>query len=69
MVDTSAAHATPLYNVYAQIVYALKEVDVRTTIIGGRVVMEDQKTLTLDEAAILAKAASYRAQVQASLAH
>lgn len=69
VVDTSAPHATPLYNVYAQIVYALKQSDVRTTIIGGRLVMEDRKMLTLDEPAILAKAASYKAQVQASFAH
>ncbi len=69
VVDTSAPHATPLYDVYAQIVYALKESDVRTTIIGGRMVMEDRNMLTLDEAAILAKAASYKAQVRASFAH
>jgi 5-methylthioadenosine/S-adenosylhomocysteine deaminase len=69
IVDTSAPHATPLYNVYPQIVYALKESDVRTTIIGGRIVMQDRKMLTLDEPAILAKAASYKAQVQASFTH
>jgi 5-methylthioadenosine/S-adenosylhomocysteine deaminase len=69
VVDTSAPHAAPLYNVYAHIVYALKESDVTTTIIGGRVIMEDRKILTLNEPAILAKAASYKAQVQASFAH
>ncbi len=69
IVDTTAPHATPMYNVYAQIVYALKESDVQTTIIGGRVVVDNRKMLTLDEAAILAKADTYKQQVQASFAH
>lgn len=69
VVDTTAAHATPMYNVYAQIVYALKESDVRTTIIGGRVVMEERRMLTLDEPSILAEAASYKDQVRASFSH
>jgi 5-methylthioadenosine/S-adenosylhomocysteine deaminase len=63
VVDTTAAHATPMYNVYAQIVYALKDTDVRTSIINGQVVMEDRKVLTLDEAAIMAKAAEYKKQI------
>ncbi len=66
IVDTSAAHATPMYDVYAQIVYALKNSDVRTTIIGGKVIMEDRRMLALDEAAILAKAAIYKQKVAAS---
>jgi 5-methylthioadenosine/S-adenosylhomocysteine deaminase len=69
VVDSTAPHATPMYNVYAQIVYALKESDVRTTIIGGRVVMEDRRVLTLDESEILRKAAEYKQRVEASFAH
>src|SRR6202453_348270 len=66
VVDTSAAHATPMYDVYSAIVYALKSADVRTTVIGGKVVMEDRRMLTLDEPAILAKAAEYSKQMEAS---
>jgi 5-methylthioadenosine/S-adenosylhomocysteine deaminase len=66
VVDTSAAHATPMYDVYSAIVYALKSSDVRTTVIGGKVVMEDRRMLTLDEPAILAKAAEYSKQIDAS---
>jgi 5-methylthioadenosine/S-adenosylhomocysteine deaminase len=68
IVDTTAPHSIPMYNVYAQIVYALKSSDVRTTIVGGKPVMEDRKMLTLDERAILSKAASYKQQVAASFA-
>jgi 5-methylthioadenosine/S-adenosylhomocysteine deaminase len=69
VVDTSAAHATPMYNVYAQIVYALKDSDVRTSLINGRVVMEDRKLLTLDEETISQKAEVYKKRVAASFAH
>ena len=68
LVDTSAPHATPMYNVYSQLVYALKANDVRTVIIGGKIVMEDRQMLTLNELEILAKARDYQKQVAASLA-
>jgi 5-methylthioadenosine/S-adenosylhomocysteine deaminase len=66
VVDTSAPHATPMYNVYSAIVYALKSSDVRTTVVGGKPVMEDRRMLTLDEPAILANAAKYAAQIKVS---
>ncbi len=68
LIDTTAPHATPMYNVYSALVYSLKASDVRTVVIGGNLVMEDRKMLTLDEAAILAKAQSYKEQVKRSLA-
>ena len=68
LVDTSAPHATPMYNVYSQLVYALKANDVRTVIIAGKIVMEDRQMLTLNEPEILAKANEYQKQVAASLA-
>jgi 5-methylthioadenosine/S-adenosylhomocysteine deaminase len=66
IVDTQAAHAIPMYNVYSAIVYALKASDVTTTVIGGKVVMENRHVLTLDEPAIRAKAADYAKQLNAS---
>ena len=67
VVDTTAPHATPMYNVYSQLVYALKAEDVRSVVIGGKLVMEERKMLTLDEAAILAKANEYKVQIEKSL--
>ena len=69
VVQTDAPHATPMYNVYAQIVYALKDSDVRTSVINGKVVMEDRKILMMDEAAVEAKAEEYKKQVAASFNH
>src|SRR5580658_1670874 len=68
LVDTSAPHSTPMYNVYSQLVYALKANDVRTVIIAGKIVMEDRQMLTQNETEILAKANEYQKQVAASLA-
>jgi len=67
LVDTTAPHATPMYNVYSQLVYALKASDVRTVVIGGKIVMEDRRMLTLEEGAILAKANDYKKQIEKSL--
>jgi 5-methylthioadenosine/S-adenosylhomocysteine deaminase len=68
VINLNAANAVPLYDVYSQIVYALKASDVQFTFVGGRMVMQDGKVLTLDEPAILAKARELGAQVKKSLA-
>jgi 5-methylthioadenosine/S-adenosylhomocysteine deaminase len=57
----------PLYNIYAQIVYALKGEDVRTVIIGGRIVMQDRRILTLDQPGIIARASRYAMTVMKTL--
>ncbi|MFZ0911148.1 MAG: amidohydrolase [Candidatus Acidiferrales bacterium] len=68
VVDTSAPHATPMYNVYSELVFALKATDVRTVLIAGRVIMDERKMLTLNEGEILQKAREYQKQIVASLA-
>jgi 5-methylthioadenosine/S-adenosylhomocysteine deaminase len=68
LVDTRAPHATPMYNVYSLLVYALKASDVKTVVIAGKLVMNDRRMLTLDEKEILAKAQEYKTKIEASLA-
>jgi 5-methylthioadenosine/S-adenosylhomocysteine deaminase len=68
IVDVSAPHATPMYSVYSEIVFALKATDVRTVVIAGRVVMDERKMLTLNEDEILQKAKEYQKKILASLA-
>ena len=60
LVDTSAAHLLPLYNVYSQLVYSIKGSDVRTSIINGKVVMLEGKVLTMNEQRVLQKAREYQ---------
>jgi 5-methylthioadenosine/S-adenosylhomocysteine deaminase len=64
-IDT--AHGQPLYDAVSQMVYALKGSDVRDVMVNGKPVVRDAKILTLDEKAVLAKAAEYRAKVSVSL--
>jgi len=68
LVDTHAAHATPMYNVYSELVYALKASDVNTVMINGKLVMEDRRILTLNEPEILARAEEYKKKITESLA-
>ena len=67
LIGLSAPHAVPMYEIYAQLAYALKGSDVETVVIGGRVVMRDHQLLTVREAEAIAKASEYRAKIQASL--
>src|SRR5580700_10202740 len=60
IIDTGAPHATPMYDPYSELVYALKASDVRTVAIAGKIVMKDRQMLTLDEKEILAKAQEYK---------
>lgn len=62
-----APHAVPMYNVYSQLVYALKASDVADVMVNGREIVHDRKMLTLDESVILEKAREYRVRINASL--
>jgi 5-methylthioadenosine/S-adenosylhomocysteine deaminase len=67
LIGLDAPNAVPMYEVYAQIVYALKASDVETVVIGGRVVMRDRKVLTVKESEVISKAREYGKKVEASL--
>ena len=67
LIGTAATHATPMYNVYSQLVYALNAHDVRSAVIAGKVVMEDRVMSTMDKPGILAKAHEYQRKISASL--
>jgi 5-methylthioadenosine/S-adenosylhomocysteine deaminase len=67
LISLDEPNAVPMYDIYAQLAYALKDSDVETVVIGGRVVMRDHKLLTVDEKAAIAKAREYRKIVAASL--
>jgi 5-methylthioadenosine/S-adenosylhomocysteine deaminase len=67
LISLDEPNAVPMYDVYAQLAYALKASDVETVIIGGRAVMRDRKLLTVNEPEVLAKAREYGKTVAASL--
>lgn len=66
-ISLAGAHAVPLYNVYSQLVYALKGSDVTDVMVNGRTIVRDRRMLTLDARPIMLKAAEYQARVKKSL--
>jgi 5-methylthioadenosine/S-adenosylhomocysteine deaminase len=67
VISLNEPNAVPMYDVYAQLAYALKGNDVETVVIGGRVVMREHQLLTVKEDEVLAKAREYQKKVAASL--
>jgi 5-methylthioadenosine/S-adenosylhomocysteine deaminase len=67
VISLDEPNAVPMYDIYAQLAYALKGSDVETVVIGGRVVMRDRKLLTVNEEEAIAKARQYKKSVAASL--
>jgi 5-methylthioadenosine/S-adenosylhomocysteine deaminase len=67
VISLNEPNAVPMYDVYAQLAYALKGSDVETVVIGGRVVMREHQLLTVKEDEVLAKARDYQKKVAASL--
>jgi len=67
LISLDEPNAVPMYDVYAQLAYALKGSDVQTVVIGGRVVMRDHALLTVKEDAAVAKAREYKKAIAASL--
>ncbi len=67
LISLDEPNAVPMYDIYAQIAYALKGSDVETVVIGGRVVMRNRKLLTVNEEAAMAKAREYKKTIGASL--
>jgi len=67
VINLNEPNAVPMYDIYAQLAYALKGSDVETVVIGGRVVMRDRKVLTVNEAEAMAKAREYKQKVASSL--
>jgi 5-methylthioadenosine/S-adenosylhomocysteine deaminase len=67
LIGLNEPNAVPMYDVYAQLAYALKGSDVQTVVIGGRVVMRDRQLLTIKEDEVLAKAREYKKKIETSL--
>lgn len=67
LISLDEPNAVPMYDIYAQLAYALKGSDVETVVIGGRIVMRDGKLLTVNAEEAMAKARQYKKSIAASL--
>jgi len=68
IVDTNSTSMVPLYDVSTALVYAASPRDVRTTIINGRVIMEDRKIQTVDISLIREKVRAIARKCEAVVA-
>ncbi|MFB6256272.1 MAG: amidohydrolase [Haloplanus sp.] len=57
VIDLGAPHLTPEHDLVSHLAYAVRGSDVRHTICDGEVLMRDREVLTMDEAAVMARAA------------
>ena len=64
VVDMSAARQTPMYDPLSHLVYVTRGDDVRTTIVNGRVLMQDRRVLTLDESRVISDAKAWAVKVR-----
>ncbi|MFA9491151.1 MAG: amidohydrolase family protein [Anaerolineales bacterium] len=72
IVDLDLTHNQPHFEhdpnaIYSRLIYAAKSTDVLDVMIAGRWVMQDRKLLHLDEADLIAQAASYAARIDTFL--
>ena len=56
VIDTAQPHLTPMYDPVSHLVYAVRGSDVRYTMIHGRLVMDDRRLTTIDEAGAMQEA-------------
>jgi len=68
LVRTDGLHQIPWYDPYSLLVYSTKASDVDTVVVDGQVVMAAGRVLTVDEAAVRARTASYQKLIAAALA-
>jgi 5-methylthioadenosine/S-adenosylhomocysteine deaminase len=67
LISLDEPNAVPMYDIYAQLAYALKASDVETVVIGGRLVMRDRNLLTVNEEQAMARARQYKHTITQSL--
>ena len=60
-------NGVPMYNIYSALVYSLKGSDVNDVMVNGKQIVRDRQMLTLNAAAVMAKANEYQKSVAKSL--
>jgi 5-methylthioadenosine/S-adenosylhomocysteine deaminase len=55
IVDMKKPHLTPIYNFYSHLVYSASGSDVKTSIIGGKIIMHERKFLHVDLPSIMSE--------------
>ena len=67
VVSMDGARQTPMYDPVSHLVYVTRGSDVQTTIVNGRILMQDRKMLTLKEDDVIREANQLAAKVRAAV--
>jgi 5-methylthioadenosine/S-adenosylhomocysteine deaminase len=67
LINTRKPHLTPMYNAYSHLVYAVTGADVDTSIINGKLVMENRRLLTINEQEAMERVNQIALKVRESL--
>jgi len=67
IIGLNKPHLTPLYSEYSHLVYSASGADIDTVLIGGKVVMENRKLLTIDEAEVMQRVREIAVNIKNSL--
>ncbi len=62
-IDTTGAHATPLYDPFSHLAYAARSADVRHVLVQGKILVRDRKLQTVDLDETRGKAAEIAAKI------
>ena len=68
LIDVANAHVQPFEDLYSTIVYSAKSSDVTDVWVDGKPLLRHRRPVTLNEAAILEKAKTWRGKIRQSLA-
>ena len=66
LADLKKPHLVPLYDIYSHIVYSMNPADIETVLVDGRIVLEEGRLTTADEAEILHKAVEWGRKIKAA---
>lgn len=67
LIDLRVPELTPIYDVYAHLVYAVRGAHVRTVLVGGRVVVRDRTVTTVDAAEVMARCTAIQGRILKAL--
>lgn len=64
VVNTASPHLVPLYAPHSHIVYAMRGADVTTVVVGGKILVKDRQSVTLDQERIMARVGEIAEQIK-----
>jgi len=62
--NLNSPHLTPIYDIYSHIAYCMRPSDIETVMVNGKILVENGKTTTINEADAMAKAREWQEKIR-----